>query len=144
MPAATKSTFGLALLATGAVVAGTLAAAPPATAAGGSCSGAGPTTPSGSPTVYCDTYVTAAVHQGPSPFEGDSREIGILYAGRNWFVCQSKGRENPVIQGARNNWWLSTLADVVTRPGASGWGSFPATAVVQGGAWEPVPGVPLC
>ncbi|MGW7428531.1 hypothetical protein ACWGIN_03185 [Streptomyces sp. NPDC054861] len=55
MPTATHSRFGLALLATGAVVAGTLALAPPAGAAGGSCSGAGPTTPWGKPTVYCDT-----------------------------------------------------------------------------------------
>ncbi|WP_327695843.1 hypothetical protein [Streptomyces sp. NBC_00459] len=143
MPTATKSRFGLALLATGAVVAGTLALAPPAGAAGGSCSGPGPTV-NGYATVYCDTYVTASVTQGSTPYEGDSREVGILYAGHNWFVCQIKGRENPVIQGAHNNWWLETLADVVTRPGASGWGSFPATAVVQGGDWEPVPGVPIC
>lgn len=144
MPTVAKSRSGLALLATGAVVAGTLALAPSASAAGSPCSGAGPTTPWGKPTVYCDTYVTASVTQGDTPFEGDSREVGILYAGRNWFVCQSKGRDNPVFQGAQNNWWLTTLADVVTRPGASGWGSFPATAVVQGNAWEPVPGVPIC
>ncbi|MEV4948251.1 hypothetical protein [Streptomyces sp. NPDC053755] len=144
MPTARKSGFLTTSLATAAVLAGTLALAPPAGAAGGSCAGAGPTTPWGQPTVYCDTYVTASVTQGNTPFEGDSREVGILYAGHNWFTCQLKGRDNPVIQGARNNWWLTTLADVVTRPGASGWGSFPATAVVQGNDWEPVPGVPLC
>ncbi|WP_329274687.1 hypothetical protein [Streptomyces sp. NBC_01451] len=143
MPTVTKSRFGPVLLAAGAVVAGTLALAPSADAAGGSCSGRGPTV-DGHETVYCDTYVTAGVTQGSTPYEGDSREVGILYAGHNWFVCQIKGRDNPVIQGAQNNWWLQTLADVVTRPGASGWGSFPATAVVQGNAWEPVPGVPIC
>ncbi len=64
-----------------------------------------------------------------------------------WVICQHKGRENPVIQGNRNTWWLYTQGDAA-RANDYGrddaWGYLPATAIAQGGQYEPIPGAPVC
>ncbi|WP_151477110.1 hypothetical protein [Streptomyces albicerus] len=71
-------------------------------------------------------------------------KIGDLYAGDNWFVCQSKdpGFPNPPVGDARNDWWLYTQGD--TGSVHKAWGWFPATKVSGGNNWEPIPGLRTC
>ncbi|BCL28232.1 hypothetical protein ACFFS2_11280 [Streptomyces aurantiacus] len=71
-------------------------------------------------------------------------DIGDLYAGDNWFICQQQdaGYPNPPVGDARNDWWLFTQGDTGSTHG--GWGWFPATKISGGSNWEPVPGLPIC
>ncbi|MFJ8536273.1 hypothetical protein [Streptomyces sp. NPDC093591] len=71
-------------------------------------------------------------------------KIGYLYAGDNWFVCQTKDPSfpNPPVGNARNDWWLYTQGDTGSEHKAWGW--FPATKVSGGNNYEPVPGLPVC
>lgn len=69
---------------------------------------------------------------------------GYLYAGNNWFVCQSRFRSlpNPSVGSARNNIWLYTQGDVAYNH--HGWGWFPATEVSGGVNYAPIPGLRWC
>lgn len=88
------------------------------------------------PTRYCHNY------QG-GQLRLYSRVSGYLYAGNNWFVCQSRlGIENPRVGTARNNIWLYTEGDVGYA--YHGWGWFPATYVSGGVNYGPIPGLPWC
>ena len=96
---------------------------------------------------YCSTYVGSPVYANPS----DSNPLddsGYMNAAADvWVICQKQGRANPVIQGNANTWWLYTQGDSA-RSNAygyeQGWGYLPATAVIQGGQNEQIPGVPVC
>ncbi len=67
---------------------------------------------------------------------------GYLYAGNNWFVCQSRFGENPPVGSAWNNIWLYTQGDVAYA--YHGWGWFPATYVSGGTNYNPIPGLRWC
>jgi len=71
-------------------------------------------------------------------------KIGELYAGDNWFVCQTKDPSypNPPVGSARNDWWLYTQGDTGSEHHAWGW--FPATKISGGGNYGPIPGLPTC
>lgn len=69
---------------------------------------------------------------------------GRLYAGTNWFVCQSRIGENPPVGGARNDIWLYTEGDVSYSSRYGGWGWFPATYVSGGVNYGRVPGLRWC
>lgn len=115
-------------------------AGPRASAAASGCWGTGPTVKDYRgyryATRYCHNYRGGQLHL----YAGIS---GYLYAGNNWFVCQSRlGIENPHVGSARNNIWLYTQGDV----GYSyhGWGWFPATYVSGGVNYGPIPGLRWC
>jgi hypothetical protein len=121
------------------------AAAPAAHAAAG-CLVAGPKrdTPHEGGAVstrICHAYRTGAVV--------DMRRggrAGVLDAGDSWFVCQRKfrGIDNPPVAGARNDWWLFTLADRGRSASTGGWGWFPANLISGGNDFEPIPGLRVC
>ncbi len=93
-------------------------------------------------TRTCPTWVSAQAYLHPwHPGEGNI-SVGTLYAGNNWFVCQTRGGSNPSWGGYSNHWWLYTQTD--TGGWNDGWGWFPATAVSYGANEQPVPGVPDC
>ena len=110
-----------------------------AAAAAAGCTSNGPTVTDFSgarwSTRYCHNYRSGYVWAGNS-------HSGYLYAGTNWFVCQSRGGENPPVGNARNNIWLYTQGDV----GYSyrGWGWFPATHVSGGVNYGAIPGLRWC
>jgi hypothetical protein len=118
------------------------APAPPASAAPSGCGGAGPTVNHGGERIvtrYCYAW------RGYMTLDYDYKTMnGYLYPGTSWFVCQSPGAENPrdPHSGARNRWWLWTLADNAYRNG--GWGWFPATFVSGGANYQPIPGLQRC
>ncbi|MFE9439679.1 hypothetical protein ACFYO2_11800 [Streptomyces sp. NPDC006602] len=86
---------------------------------------------------YCHNYQGGDVYLYRQP-------IGHLYAGDNWFVCQSKVPDfpNPPVGDARNDWWLYTQGD--TGSSHNAWGYFPANKVSGGNNYEPIPGLPVC
>ena len=70
---------------------------------------------------------------------------GVLDAGDSWFVCQRKFRSpNKPVAGAKNNWWLFTLADREKSSASGGWGWFPANLISGGDDFKPVPGLRTC
>jgi hypothetical protein len=136
--------------ATAAVVAGT--AAGPAAAAGG-CSATVPGL-SDPPSVtdpfsgksyassYCRAYSASFVMSepkwdGPAPVRN-----GVLYTGRSWFGCQTRGGKNPDLGNARNNIWLYTQADLAYR--GRGWGWVPAVSISGGVDDGEIPGLRWC
>lgn len=93
-------------------------------------------------TRYCHNYLGGTVGFGTTL-------SGYLYAGNNWFVCQSRGGENPRVGSARNNIWLYTQGDKGVPSWAPGyhyhgWGWFPATYVSGGINYGPIPGLRWC
>lgn len=94
-------------------------------------------------TRYCPTWTGTEVYSTRTPYPASSYVRGYLYAGTSWFVCQTRGADNPALGGALNDWWLFTMGDTATDEHA-GWGWIPATAVSYGGNWESIPGVPFC
>jgi hypothetical protein len=70
----------------------------------------------------------------------------VLDAGDSWFVCQRKfkGINNLPVAGAKNDWWLFTLADRAKSPSTGAWGWFPANLISGGDDFKPVPGLRTC
>lgn len=139
----------LRALAAAALATVTLALAAPSSYAApvrSSCSGGGPTVTDPwaqtYATVYCPTWTAADMTYGPYTSPAHLVVTGRMYAGTNWVVCQSVGRENPALGGGHNRYWIYTQGDVAYRD--RGWGWLPATAFSYGGDYEPIPGVPIC
>ena len=74
-------------------------------------------------------------------------DVDYMYSTYSWFTCQIQADNNPVTRNSSgtynyNNWWLRTQADTGT--GLDAWGWMPATYIIEGGNWQPIPNVPLC
>ncbi|MFJ9553911.1 hypothetical protein ACIRPH_08840 [Nocardiopsis sp. NPDC101807] len=134
------------ILLVAAALAGSIAAAGPASAAQG-CSGAGPTVVdhhgTSWSTTYCNAWLGGNLERGVGR-DNPGEISGYLYANRAWFVCQQQFTylENPPVGDYRNNWWLYTQGDEAYLD--QGWGWFPAVNVSGGGNYEPIPGLRHC
>jgi hypothetical protein len=120
-----------------------LTALPAQAAAADGCWGTGPTVTDTLgqrwATRYCNNYQAGDVY---NYIDGRWQPVGRLYAGDNWFVCQSHGPDNPPVGDWVNDIWLYTEADEAWAAG--GWGGFPATHVSGGVNYGPIPGLGWC
>jgi hypothetical protein len=90
---------------------------------------------------YFKTWKTAPAFRSPSCSYDDPKcTVGELFAGRNYFFCQSKSSRADAVGPYHNHWWLFT--DLDSPRGAKGWVS--AAYVTAGGQEQPVPGLPGC
>ncbi|KAB8188923.1 hypothetical protein FH608_041280 [Nonomuraea phyllanthi] len=133
----------ISCVAVAAAAAATVLTALPAQAAADGCWGTGPTVTDTLgqqwATRYCNNYRAGDVY---NYVDGRWQPVGRLYAGDNWFVCQSHGPDNPPIGDWVNDIWLYTEADEAWAAG--GWGGFPATHVSGGVNYGPIPGLGWC
>jgi hypothetical protein len=90
-------------------------------------------------TQFCHVYTSGEVVLG-------GPRVGVLEAGRSWFVCQRNFPDfpNPKVGGARNTYWLWTKADHSIDSKKGGWGWFPATKISGGVNNNLIPGLRIC
>jgi len=74
----------------------------------------------------------------PSYHQGDGGRAGTLFAGNNYFSCQSKAYTYEYGE-YKNNWWLLTDDD---KGNTDVW--VPAVFISGGDNFEPIAGVPKC
>ncbi|MBD0840563.1 serine/threonine-protein kinase [Streptomyces sp. TRM68416] len=108
---------------------------------GGTTGGGGSTTPA--PAPACDAIgggkYNCQVWQTAKSYTADGTEVGILYAGTNYFYCQQNlGRRETSGQWT-NVWWAKTDDDSGNR------NVWVSDVYIKGGDNDgPVPGLPVC
>lgn len=91
------------------------------------------------PAYVCATWVGTYVYAEPDPL---SRRTGFLWAGNNWFVCQTRGAENPDLgEPIESDIWIYTQGDVI-HDGSGAWGWIPANAIANAQAYAALPTLP--
>ena len=123
-----------------------LSAAAPAAQAAEGCTKAGPKRDTPHRGGAVSTRICHAYQTGDVVDMRRGGRAGVLDAGDSWFVCQRKfkGINNLPVAGAKNDWWLFTLADRAKSPSTGGWGWFPANLISGGDDFKPVPGLRTC
>jgi len=122
-----------------------LAAAVPSAHAAEGCTKAGPKRDTPHPGGAVSTRICHAYRSGDVVDMRRGGVAGVLDAGDSWFVCQRKFKSpNKPVAGAKNDWWLFTLADRAKSAASGGWGWFPANLISGGDDFKPVPGLRTC
>ncbi|MFC8436334.1 protein kinase [Streptomyces sp. NPDC057253] len=105
----------------------------------GDSSGGAPSTPAPACTAIGGGKYNCTVWKTAKSYTASGAEAGVLYAGTNYFFCQSNLGRRETSGEWTNVWWAKTDDD----SGNTGvWVS--AVYVRGGGNDEPVPGLPVC
>ena len=125
-----------AALASGGMMVGSASAAPAEAPSGGP--GAAPDRVSTTDDVQASKVTKHVWRNAPSYHPGDGGRAGTLFAGNNYFYCQSKAYTYEYGE-YKNNWWLLTDDD---KGNTDVW--VPAVFISGGDNFEPIAGVPKC
>ncbi|MFJ4201002.1 protein kinase [Streptomyces sviceus] len=116
--------------------------------AGGSDSGSGGTTGDGDPSTPAPAPACTAIGGGKynctvwktaKSYTASGAEAGVLYAGTNYFYCQSNLGRRETSGGWTNVWWAKTDDD------SGNTGVYVSDVYIKGGNNdEAVPGLPVC
>ncbi|RRR74750.1 serine/threonine protein kinase, partial [Streptomyces sp. RP5T] len=108
---------------------------------GGTAGGGDPSTPAPAPacTAVGGGKYNCTVWKTAKSYTASGAEAGVLYAGTNYFFCQSNLGRRETSGEWTNVWWARTDDD------SGNTGVYVSDVYIKGGGNdEPVPGLPVC